>query len=342
MNGPLCAVCAAAILALAAHNPSAEEDGAESSESAPGIEADGGIGAAQAPQKKPRARPRLVISSDGVRLEEPGKPERRFDTIQDLVREAPWVGGIFLVKGRSATGKPLAEPTAGKIGVTRSMQAGEIPLAEIARFLSDYTGLPVITGGGPALADRTVLVASTTRDVDAEFVKQLLKTNGIIVTEEAVGLDEKALFLEPADAPNAGLGEPVPRPVVAAEGERGRRESAQPPRRGVRRAEGPEPKEGMFHGLGLVSVPEVLAAQLPIEEGRGVLVASVDDKALAAERDLKRLRVHDVITHLNEDTVDSPEEFQEALLKIPPGAPIDMRILRKGITRILRTERAHR
>jgi S1-C subfamily serine protease len=86
----------------------------------------------------------------------------------------------------------------------------------------------------------------------------------------------------------------------------------------------------------------MLAAQLPIEEGRGVLVASVDEKALAAERDLKRLRVHDVITHLNEDTVDSPEEFHRALQQIPPGAHIDMRILRKGITRILRTERAHR
>ena len=339
MNGPLCAVCAAATLALAAHDPRAEEDGADG---APVIEADGGIGAAQAPQKKPKARPRLVISSDGLRLEEPGKPERRFDTVQELLREAPWVGGIFLVKGRSMTGKPFAEPTEGKTGQTRNLLDGEIPLAEIARFLSDYTGLPVITGGGPAFADRTILVASPVQDVTDEFVKQLLRTNGILVTEEAVGLDEKALFLEPADAPNAGLGEPVPRPVVAAEGERGRRESAQPPRRGVRRAEGPEPKEGMFHGLGLVPVPELLAAQLPIEEGRGVLVASVDEKVLAAERDLKRLRVHDVITHLNEDTVDSPEEFQKALLKIPPGAPIDMRILRKGMTRILRTERAHR
>ena len=341
MNGPLCAVCAAAILALLAPLP-AEEDGADSLEGAPATDAEGGIGAAQAPKKKPKARPRLVISADGLRLEEPGKPERRFDTVQELIREAPWIGGIFLVKGRSKGEKPFAEPAAGKLGKTRSLRAGEIPLSEIAGFLSDYTGLPVIVGGGPAVAGRTILVASSIEEIDDEIVKQLLKTNGILVTEEAVGLDERALFLEPAEVSNAGLGEPVSRPVVAAEAEGGRRSGPRQPGRGGRVAKGPEPKEGMFHGLGLATVPELLAAQLPIEEGRGVLVASVDEKTLAGERDLRLLRVHDVITHLNQDTVDSPEEFQKALDRIPPGAPIDMRIIRKGITRILRTARAHR
>ena len=342
MNGTLCAVCAAGILAAAATLPRAEEDGVDSFEGAPVTEAEGGIGAAQeAPKKKPKARPRLVISAEGLRLEEPGKPERRFDTVQDLLREAPWVGGIFLVKGRSLPGKPFAEPNAGNIGKTRRMMEGEIPLSEIARFLADYTGLPVIQGSGPAVAERGILVPSAMEDVDDEIVKHLLRKNGIVVTEEAVGLDERALFLEPADA-NAGLGEPVPRPVVATEREGSQRGNPRQASRGGRRAKGPEPKEGMFHGLGLVPVPEILAAQLPIDEGRGVLVATVDEKELAAERDLRLLRVHDVITHVNEDTIDSPEEFQKALQSIPPGAPIDMRILRKGLTRILRTERAHR
>jgi hypothetical protein len=342
MNGPLGAACAAAIVALAAESLRGEDDGPDRSESIPGKEIEGGIGAAQSPRKKPRPRAVLVISSEGLRLEEPGKAEKRFETVLDLVREAPWVGGVFLIKGRELTGETSTEPAPEKLGKKRSLVEGEIPLAEIARFLADYTGLPVITGSGPSLAGRTILVPSSIDEVDDELVKQLLRTNGILVTEEAVGLDEKALFLEAADAASAGPGEPVPRPVVSMERESGRSTGSRQSRRDFRTAKGPEPKEGMFHGLGLLPVPEMLAAQLPIDQGRGVLVASVDEKALAAERDLKVLQVHDVITKLNEDTVDSPEEFQQALERIPPGAPMDMRILRKGITRILRTQRGHR
>jgi len=343
MKGLQCVVCAAVILARAAEAPRAAESSSDPMAGIPGDEPAGGIGAAGSPKKRttPRPRPRLIISTAGLRLEEPGKPEKRFDTAAELVREAPWVGGIFLIKGREA-GKPAAEPTAGNVGKARRMVEGEIPMTELARFLADYTGLPVIAGSGASLATRSVLVTSTVDEADDEFVKRLLRANGILVTEEAVGLDERALFLDSADAAAAaaGGGEPEPRPIVVLDPDEVRTAAERRARRDVRQAKGPEPLEGMYHGLILSEVPEMLAAQLPIEHGRGVLVAAVDEKTLAAQRDLKLLHTHDVVTHLNGDTVDSPEEFQMVLSGIPPGAPLDVRVLRKGITRILRTERA--
>src|SRR5688500_7160476 len=54
------------------------------------------------PGKKPAAkpRPRLVVSSAGLRLEEPGRAPRRFASPAEIAREAPGTEGVFAIEGR--------------------------------------------------------------------------------------------------------------------------------------------------------------------------------------------------------------------------------------------------
>jgi S1-C subfamily serine protease len=87
----------------------------------------------------------------------------------------------------------------------------------------------------------------------------------------------------------------------------------------------------------LAPLPEVLAAQLPKGEDRGVLVDSVDDDPAGGLPGLGALKRFDVVTHAGSAAVSSPEDLVEALRSAPPGGEgIHLRVLRKGVTRILR------
>ena len=278
--------------------------------------------------------PRLVLSSEGMLLEVAGEPPRRFSSAGEVVRAVPGLRGEFTVETTPEEPGVPPEP-AGKKDPKVRIEAGEIPVLELARFLGDATGLPVIhDSNDTALAGRKVTVAAPIDDATGETVKQILALNRIRVREERAE-GRLTLRLE-SMGDEGGLGEPVPRPIVVADdaGEEPERPRAARPRAGrARVARGPG--EGRVHlGMTLVPLPDVLEAQLPQGEDRGVLVESVERSPPGGAPGLGVLKRFDVVTHVGVAPVSSPEELVAALES--PGEGVELRVLRKGMTRILR------
>ena len=74
-------------------------------------------------------------------------------------------------------------PTSGrsqKVYITE----GSIPLADLARFLSAYTGITVILD--PKLATRTVSIFADIMDADHEVVRRILYENGFLLKRETL------------------------------------------------------------------------------------------------------------------------------------------------------------
>jgi hypothetical protein len=71
--------------------------------------------------------------------------------------------------------------------------------------------------------------------------------------------------------------------------------------------------------LVLAPLPEILAAQLPEDEDRGVLVESVERDPAGGAEGLGVLKRFDVVTHAGRAAVSSPEELVTALSSAPPG-----------------------
>ncbi|MBI4602807.1 MAG: Gfo/Idh/MocA family oxidoreductase, partial [Planctomycetes bacterium] len=225
--------------------------------------------------------------------------------------------------------------------VAARVAAGEIPAIEVARFLADAAGLPLIyEGTDRAIAERSVLVPAPIDSAGRDMAKRLLEAAGFRLSEMVQADGQRVLLLEAADLATPPV-EPRERPVVSVGGGDRPRDAVRTVRetRAARAARGLEAESTRYAGLVLEEAPEVLRAQLGLELARGVLVADVDEGALAAGADLPALKRFDVVTHVDATPVSDGRGFVDALNRRKPGAPCEVRVVRKGTVTILRASR---
>ncbi len=284
------------------------------------------------------ATPRLSICDESAVLEEAGRETRTFRSLAEVARALAGRRGEFEVRAVLAgvdAGKRTVEGRPGRKEKPIRIAPGEIPALEFVRFLADYTGLPVIYDSTDrALAERTIHIPAPIKAADRHLVKRMLEANRFRVTESASGPEGRVILIESADAP-AGPDEPRPRPIVVV-GEEHERRRVEGSRPAARTAKGPESGAARHAGIILEDVPEVVRAQVDLEEGRGVLVSDVDEAVAKASRDLSALKRYDIITHVNDTVVTSPAKLAAAINALLPGEVFHLRVLRKGILTILR------
>jgi len=284
-------------------------------------------------------RARLTFSVKGALLEATGKTPRRFRSLAEIVQGIPGGRGEFVVatEGSAAVspeGTLAAKP--GLQGKAVRIAEGEIPALELARFLADHTGVPVIyESSDTALAQKTIVIPATIEQAGYDLVKKILETNGFRVSEWKTREGEPALLLESTTAAT-GPREPVERPIVVLnQPERG---GVQTPRSGARRRSANSDSR-KYAGLVLSEVPDMLRAQVDLGEGRGVLVDEVNRELTAGSRDIAAFRLYDIVTHVDDVRISTAAQFVRTFNAMKPGHPFQARVLRKGLTRILRGEK---
>jgi hypothetical protein len=232
-------------------------------------------------------------------------------------------------------GSVEAEP--GLEGKAVRIAEGEISALEFARFLADHTGAPVIyDSSDKALAQKTITIPATIEQAGYDIVKKSLETNGFRVSRWKTREGEAALLLESATA-DAGPREPEERPIVVLQ--QSPRGGAQTVRHADSRAASSSGSRA-YAGLVLREVPDMLRAQLDLEAGRGILVDEVNRDLTAGRRDIGAFTLYDIVTHVDDVRITTAEQFVTALNAMKPGQAFHARVLRKGLTRILRGERA--
>ena len=82
------------------------------------------------------------------------------------------------------------------------------------------------------------------------------------------------------------------------------------------------------------------AAELCAARGAQVVVADINEDISKKRSEVAPLKRFDVITHVDEYAVSSPEKFVEAINAVKKGESFSYRLLRKGITKILRAQKA--
>jgi hypothetical protein len=286
------------------------------------------------------SKPRLSLSEQGIILAMPGREPRRYSSLADLLQEVPELEGEFVIGGREPSQKKApgtkkavrADPA--RKGKAIRIEAGEIPVLEFARFLADYTGLPVVHDSrDKGLSDGVIVVPAPIDAADDELVRKILSKNHVRVTERQVGT-RRAIILESLDA-SSGSGEPEEDPIVIVGG-LGTGRSGTPARRVAR---GPEAPTGTYAGLTLGPVPDMVRAQIDLAEGRGVMVVEVDEKASKKRPEVALLKSFDIVTHVRDVPVSTAEKFVDAVNSVGRGESFYYRLLRKGTTKILRAEK---
>jgi len=226
---------------------------------------------------------------------------------------------------------------------------GEIPLAALGRFLSDSTGLPVLYDTGAlGMANKRVIVTAPIRDADYAVVKAILEANQILIAERELPGGQRILILDPATSPAGSNAGPVPTPIVVIRdsvisdsviSDSVISDSGKPGPSRVETvhaaSESNVPPGRVYGGFRLTVVPEVARAQTDLQKGWGVLVAGLDPETPRRASALKVLRPYDIVTHVERDPVDGPEELIEALEALPSGTKFQFRVLRGGVTQII-------
>jgi hypothetical protein len=122
---------------------------------------------------------------------------------------------------------------AGREGVKVRIEAGEIPVQDVARFLSDYTGLPVVfDSSDKAMLDEKIIVPAPIPEADYELAKALLEAGGLRLSDRELASGQRLLLLE-SKAADAKAEEPVPRPLVIVGDAAGRHATAAPAAKGA-------------------------------------------------------------------------------------------------------------
>ena len=74
---------------------------------------------------------------------------------------------------------------------------GKIPLADFLKFLSNYTGLPVIYDPkDPAILTKDIFIVADIHNADGMIVGEILKTNGYRVYRERLPDGKEVLKIE--------------------------------------------------------------------------------------------------------------------------------------------------
>lgn len=221
-----------------------------------------------------------------------------------------------------------------------SIGPGVHTVGAFLQFLGEVSELPVIHDSNEkGFLDRPIEIASLIRDADETLVREILKTNRIRVRESASTRAGRFLLAEPSEGA-AWQGEPEPTPIVTVESgqavvvDAGAAPAVATAGRKVARA--PEGGSREESGVVLDTVPEALAAQLELRSGEGVFVAELEPQRAAASSTLGRLEKFDIVTHVGASAVGSPRRLVEALNAVPTGQQVEIRVLRKGGTVILK------
>ena len=284
------------------------------------------------------ARARLTLSVKEALLEEVGKSPRRFRSLAEMAKSIPGVRGEFVVMEVPAAVELDGTVAArqGLKGKTVRIAKGKIPALELARFLADHTGVPIIYDARDrTLAQKVVVVPAVIEQAGYELVKKILESNGFRLSEWKTQKGEPALLLE-SSAVGTAPREPEARPIVVLN---------QPSRGGLQtrltaeRRGASHPDLQKYAGLVLCQVPDRVLAQVDLDSGRGVLVDEVNRELTADRRGIAAFKRYDIITHVDGARITTAADFVQTLNSMTPGKPFQLRVLRKGITRILRGEK---
>lgn len=241
------------------------------------------------------------------------------------------LGGRKSVRREQASTLDVVARPARK-GKRVPLRAGEIPVADLARFLSDYTGLPLVyNADAPGLREQNVIVTADVAEADYDLVKALLASNGMLLEERRLAGGRTILSLDPATR-GGGPVQPAVRPVVVV-GDDGRPRTVKASLRGGTVV--PRVIEPLaFAGLTLGGVPEAVRAQTDLQKGWGVLVLDIAEAASRAA-EFSRLERFDIITSVDGKPIDDPEEFVQAIqARRESGAvPREERLLRYQVVR---------
>ena len=283
-------------------------------------------------------RASLTLSVKEALLEEVGKSPRRFRSLAEIAQSIPGVRGEFVVmKGPAAVeldGTVAARQ--GRKGKTARIAKGEIPALELVRFLADHTGVPIIYDARDrALAQKVVVVPAVIEQAGYELVKKILESNGFRLSEWKTRKGEPALLLESSALATAPR-EPEARPIVVLNqpGRGGLQPRLTAKRRGASHSDFQK-----YAGLVLCQIPDRVLAQVDLDSGRGVLVDEVNRELAAGRRWIAVFKRYDIITHVDGARITTAADFVRILNSMKPGEPFQLRVLRKGITRILRGEK---
>jgi hypothetical protein len=299
---------------------------------------------AEEPQAPLGGAVKLEIDAAGVTVAIPGREPRRYSSLAELARAHPALQGEFSVAREAPAAGPAtvlpADPE--RKGKTARIAQGEIAALELVRFLADFTGLPVAFEAGAApLSGLEIQVPTAIPAADGQLVKGLLAASGVRVTERRLPDGQRLLEISaPAPAPGEQVLQEVP--VLRIGPEAGSRRGAEEPAglpRGTRQALGFGAAKARYATLLLEPVPEILLAQIDLPAGRGLLVSDIDLEASRGRPDLAVLRRHDIITHIGETPIDSPERLADTLNGLAPGETFRWRLLRKGVLVLLNARR---
>lgn len=100
----------------------------------------------------------------------------------------------------------------------------------------------------------------------------------------------------------------------------------------------PPPPAGKRLGIAIRNeIPAELRDYLGLDEGVGLMVESVSDGSLAQALGLQK---GDIVTHIGEHTIGSPQDVQDALGPIAKGSPVEVRFVRKGESKTAKADKA--
>lgn len=100
----------------------------------------------------------------------------------------------------------------------------------------------------------------------------------------------------------------------------------------------PPPPAGKRLGIAIRNeIPADLRDYLGLDEGVGLMVESVSDGSLAQALGLQK---GDIVTHIGEHTIGSPQDVQDALGPIAKGSPVEVRFVRKGESKTAKADKA--
>ncbi|HEV7869438.1 MAG TPA: DegQ family serine endoprotease [Chthoniobacteraceae bacterium] len=94
-----------------------------------------------------------------------------------------------------------------------------------------------------------------------------------------------------------------------------------------------------FLGIGLQPLSEELAKAFKIDSSAGALVSEVQPKSPAEKAGILS---GDVVVDVNGKKVEGPRELQLLVAALPPGAKVDVKILREGKEKVVSVELAER
>jgi hypothetical protein len=101
-------------------------------------------------------------------------------------------------------------PQQSRIGHSVHLTAGTIPVTDFLRFLSNYTGLPVLHDSTDQnLTTGQITIAADIPEADEDVVKAILEVNRVRIWREVLPNGKELLKVESIVAATGGLTNPV-------------------------------------------------------------------------------------------------------------------------------------